>query len=152
MVVEHPPAVSATKCSNEIWEYSKSQTMLTAGRCSTAQHGAAVRPPSSPPPRPGASLRGLLQERCSPSITLYYLWPNDCPLTSGDYTFAKILWVSERAPTSLLSRWCSSEAISSFLSAPCCCATTQCHLLPEQACWHSVLISQAELRKWVKII
>lgn len=34
----------------------------------------------------------------------------------------------------------------------CVCAVTQCHLLPEQACWHSALISQAELRKWVKII
>lgn len=63
VVVEHPPAVSA---ASEMWESTDhADSWDPAAQCSMGLQ--------RDPPRPGASLRDLLQERCCPSITIYYL-------------------------------------------------------------------------------
>lgn len=64
VVVEHPPAVSA---ASEIWESTDHADSWDPA----AQRSMGLQ--RDPPPRPGASLRDLLQERCCPSITIYYL-------------------------------------------------------------------------------
>lgn len=79
---------------------------------------------------------------------------------AGIIRLLRCFWVNERALTSLLSRPCSSEAISSFLSAPraaakplgVICSLSTRRPASTHACTRLCLISQADLRKWVRII
>lgn len=82
-----PALVTDAHSGTERLEHSSDQKMLWhLGPRSVAQWGGCNQT------LPGSALteNDYYRKGSCPPITLYYLWPNDCPLTSRDYTFLKM--------------------------------------------------------------
>lgn len=110
-----PALVTDAHSGTERLEHSSDQKMLwQLGPCSVAQRGGCNQP------LPGSALMEnyytgkalVLQSHCIIYDLMIAHW------LAGIIHSWRCFWVNERASTSLLSHPCSSEAISSFLSAP----------------------------------